>query len=129
MTKRIDAEIDLENIFQWPGRDGIDEERRVIEDLNTFLFLSSQLDQFPSAFFDRHREIGERKIVGLGRARQVFWWRRDAQRPSYSRLSRPQPPRFVLLRLRNPKPYRYTRYNNLTRWIWNRAWERDNCPV
>lgn len=50
------------------------------------LSLSPAAGSASLCFFNRYREIGERKIVGLDRARQVFWWRRDAQRPSYSRL-------------------------------------------
>lgn len=77
-----------EHLSHRSGRNGIGEKLCVSKELNFSLsfFLSLAAGSAVVCLFDRYREIRERKIVGLARARQVFWWRRDAQRPSYSRL-------------------------------------------
>lgn len=82
--------------------------------MQTFFPFFTDVNRFSCPSFPyRSREIGVvRKIVehcaSPGQARQVFWWRRDARRPSYSRLLA-QPPRFVLA-ARNPEPYCYALY-------------------
>lgn len=85
MTIRsIDVEIDLQNISHRQRDQETGDDASQVRTGTS----SSRLDRSPSPLDRWEIKVVAQEIVGVaassGRARQVFWWRRDARRPSYS---------------------------------------------